>query len=60
MTAAAKIAMLTAEKDELVRERQSLRDGGANGDELEWNRLRIVRAQWELSHVLIEAHSAGA
>jgi hypothetical protein len=59
MTAAAKIAMLSAEKDDLVRERQSLREGGANGEELERNRLRIVGAQWELSHALIEAYSAG-
>jgi hypothetical protein len=59
MTAAARIAILTAETDELVRERQSLRDDGANGDELERNRLRIVDAQWQLSHALIKAHSAG-
>jgi hypothetical protein len=58
MTAAARIAILTAETDELVRERQSLRDDGANGDELERNRLRIVDAQWQLSHALIKAHSA--
>ena len=51
--------MLTAETDELVRERQSLREDGANGDELERNRLRIVDAQWQLSHALIKAHSAG-
>jgi hypothetical protein len=57
MTAAARIAMLTAQKDDLVRERQLLREGDANGDELERNRLHIVRAQWELSHALIEAHS---
>jgi hypothetical protein len=57
MTAAARIAMLTAEKDDLVHERQSLREDGANRDELERNRLHIVRAQWELSHALIEAHS---
>jgi hypothetical protein len=57
MTTAAQIAMLSAEKDDLVRERQSLRESGANGDELERNRLRIVDAQWELSYALIEAHS---
>ena len=58
MTPAAKIEMLTAEKDELVRERQSLRDDGAAGDELERNRLRIVDTQWQLSHAFVEAHSA--
>lgn len=57
MTPAAKIEMLTAEKDELVRERQSLRAGGANGDDLERNRLRIVETQWQLSHAFVEAHS---
>jgi hypothetical protein len=57
MTTAAQIAMLSAEKDDLVRERQSLRESGANGDELERNRLRIVDAQWELSYAFIEAHS---
>jgi hypothetical protein len=58
MTPKAQIEMLTAEKDELVRERQSLRDGGANGDELERNRLRIIDTQWQLSHAFVEAHSA--
>jgi hypothetical protein len=59
MTTAAQIAMLSAEKDDLVRERQSLRESDADGDELERNRLRIVDAQWQLSHALIEAHSVG-
>lgn len=58
MEPAAKIAMLTAAKDELVRERQTLRDGGAGPDELERNRLHIVDTQWQLSQAFVEAHSA--
>jgi hypothetical protein len=37
----------------LVREREELRAAGASHDELERNRVAIVRAQWELSHALI-------
>lgn len=58
MTAGAKIATLTVEKDELVRERQSMRDDGALAKELERNRLRIIETQWQLSHAFIEAYSA--
>jgi hypothetical protein len=58
MTAAAKIALLSAEKDALVHERQSLRQGGAHASELEHNRLRIIDTQWQLSHAFIEAYSA--
>jgi hypothetical protein len=57
MTAGAKIAMLTAEKDELVRERQSMREHGAHASELERNRQRIVNTQWLLSYAFVEAYS---
>jgi hypothetical protein len=40
----------------LVLERQSLRDRGATADELERNRLEIVRGQWQLSYAAIELH----
>ncbi len=41
---------------ELVLERQALREGGAAADELERNRLAIVRAQWQLSYAFVELH----
>jgi hypothetical protein len=47
---------LNGELRELVLERQSLRERGAAADELERNRLAIVRVQWQLSHALIQAH----
>ena len=41
---------------ELTAERQRLREEGANGVRLERNRIKLARAQWELSHALIERH----
>jgi hypothetical protein len=38
---------------ELTAERQRLRDEGVNGARLERNRVKLVRAQWELSYALI-------
>jgi hypothetical protein len=40
----------------LVSERQALRELGAGWDELEENRLRLVRLQWCLAKALIELH----
>jgi hypothetical protein len=40
----------------LVHERQQLRREGAPVEELERNRLAIVRCQWELSRALIECY----
>jgi hypothetical protein len=40
----------------LASERQSLRDRGASESSLERNRIKLARAQWELSHALIERH----
>lgn len=37
-------------------ERQALREHGAATDELERNRLEIVRVQWKLSYAFIELH----
>jgi hypothetical protein len=37
-------------------ERQALRERGAAADELERNRLAIIRAQWQLSWAYIELH----
>jgi hypothetical protein len=60
MTAGAKIATLTAERDALVRERQSMRENGADDVELERNRLRIIDTQWQLARAFIEAYAATA
>ena len=51
-----KIEQLTKRIEQLVLERQTLRDRGASKLELERNRLEIVRRQWDLSHALIESH----
>jgi hypothetical protein len=40
----------------LVLERQSLRERGATADELERNRLEIVRGKWQLANAAIELH----
>jgi hypothetical protein len=40
----------------LTAERQQLREGGAGAAKLERNRVRLARAQWELSHALIERY----
>jgi hypothetical protein len=40
----------------LALERQELRTSGAQPSSLERNRVKLARAQWELSHALIEQH----
>ena len=40
----------------LVYERQTMRTVGAGADELERNRVELVRAQQELVHALIQRH----
>jgi hypothetical protein len=40
----------------LTTERQNLRDQGVNGSRLERNRVKLARAQWALSHALIERY----
>jgi hypothetical protein len=42
----------------LVIERQALHERGAATDELERNRLEIVRVQWKLTQAFIELHRA--
>ena len=41
----------------LTAERQALRASEAGSMKLERNRIAIARAQWELSHALIERYS---
>jgi hypothetical protein len=41
---------------ELTVERQCLRERDASGTSLERNRIKLARAQWQLSHALIQAH----
>ena len=41
---------------DLTTERQRLRDQGVNGSRLERNRVKLARAQWALSHALIERY----
>ena len=50
------IEALNARIGELVVERQRLRAVGAAESALERNRVRIARAQWELSHALVERY----
>ena len=41
---------------DLTSERQKLRESGVAGTRLERNRIKLARAQWELSHALIERY----
>jgi hypothetical protein len=42
--------------DALTAERQRLREGRASAAALERNRVKIARAQWQLSYALIERY----
>jgi hypothetical protein len=50
------VESLTEQLGGLCRERQELRASDAGSVVLERNRVAIARAQWELSHALIERH----
>jgi hypothetical protein len=47
---------LTSTIEALAAERQELRNRGASSAALERNRVKLARAQWQLSHALIERH----
>lgn len=51
---------LLTELASLATERQTLRSREAETSVLERNRLAIVRAQWDLSHALIDRHRRAA
>jgi hypothetical protein len=44
----------------LTAERQRLRECGADAARLERNRVKLARAQWQLSHALIERYHHAA
>ena len=50
------VEALTELLGSLTLERQALRASDAGSVALERNRVAIARAQWELSHALIERH----
>jgi hypothetical protein len=55
----ATVEALTLRIAALVVERQHLRGASAADADLEQNRLRIARTQWELAHALIDRHLPG-
>jgi hypothetical protein len=58
--AAQTVEALTELLGSLTLERQSLRASDASSAALERNRVAIARAQWDLSHALIDRHLPAA
>jgi hypothetical protein len=54
------VETLLEEISVLTAERQRLRERGADADRLERNRVKLARAQWSLSHALIERYLPAA
>jgi hypothetical protein len=54
------VEALLEEISALTAERQRLREQGAGAARLERNRVKLVRAQWQLSHALIERYLPAA
>ncbi len=54
------VEVLLEQISRLTAERQRLRDEGANAARLERNRIKLARAQWELSYALIERYLPSA
>jgi hypothetical protein len=50
------VEALLEEISGLTAERQRLRERGVDAARLERNRVRLARAQWQLSHALIERY----
>jgi hypothetical protein len=50
------VEVMLEEISALTAERQRLREQGVGAARLERNRVKLVRAQWELSHALIERY----
>ena len=50
------VEVLLEEISRLTAERQRLRERGADASKLERNRVKLARAQWQLSHALIERY----
>ncbi len=54
------VEALLEEISALTAERQQLRERGVDTMRLERNRVKLARAQWELSHALIERYLPAA
>ena len=54
------VEALLEEISTLTAQRQLLRERGAEPAKLERNRVKLARAQWELSHALIERYLPAA
>jgi hypothetical protein len=50
------VEALLEEISGLTSERQRLRERGVDAARLERNRVKLARAQWQLSHALIERY----
>jgi len=50
------VEALLEEISGLTSERQRLRERGVDAAKLERNRVKLARAQWQLSHALIERY----
>ena len=50
------VEALLEEISGLTAERQRLRESGVDAARLERNRVKLARAQWQLSHALIERY----
>jgi hypothetical protein len=50
------VEVLLEEISRLTAERQRLRECGVDAVKLERNRVKLARAQWQLSHALIERY----